>query len=357
MSAGRSYTLPIGLEGHYGAWYGGDTGARMPAETPRPEVDTHAYRIFGLRLLSEIPLPLPQVTDVDDTYVDCVVRRAPMGAEPAPNGAVLATKYRVDGSVQCLRHTGGSGEWIWNRDVGTFYISEDGGEVVVYAERRADDRLLSMMILGQIAVFLLRKRGIPCLHASAVHTSKGTAGFLGVHGQGKSTMAACFLRRGAALLSDDVLPLRLRPEGTVAGPCLPIMKMWPETVTEALALSEPLPDIHDGLPKKLLMVGSRFPVLETPVRLDALYVLYRYDPVAAGRSDLEIRPLTPMEGMAILLSQTSWNTLHTPPEVAALLPLYSRLMSATPVRLLGYPNGFERQDALYEGIMHDLESL
>jgi hypothetical protein len=332
-------------------------GYNGAADTSDAARELPAYRIFGLLLRSEIPLPVPQVTGLDNVLPDCVVRRAAFGAVAAPEGPVLATKYRSDGSAQCIRRSGEQGEWIWNREIGTFHISRDGRQVVTYPEPGAADAVLSMLIMGQIAVLLLHHRAVPCLHASAVCTDNGTAGFLGVHGQGKSTMAACFLRRGAALLSDDVLPLRLRPEGTMAGPCLPIMKMWPETVTEALALTETLPDIYEGLNKKLLMVGNRFPVLESAAKLSALYVLYRYDPKAAGRTELEIRPLTPMEAMPILLSQLSWSSVRAPAEVAALFPLFARLMAQTPVRLLSYPNGFEHQDALYAGIMRDLESL
>jgi hypothetical protein len=328
------------------------TGTLSSAEPAAP-----LYSLFGLQISSEILLPVPPVTGRANVRADCVVRRAAVGAIAVPEGPVIATKYREDGTVQSVRHQGKHGQWICNREIGTFHISADASQVMIFAEPEADDQLLSMMVLGQIAVFLLHHRGLPCLHASAVRTLYGTAAFLGVHGQGKSTMAACFLRRGAELLTDDVLPVRPGPEGVMAGPSVPIMKMWPQTVSEGLAFSEPLPNLLRGLDKKLLAVGNRYPVVHDATRLSAIYVLYRFDPEAAGTDSLHIRQLTHREALTALLSQTSWSGLYSPAEVARVMPVFLQVISQTPVRLLGYPNGFEHQDAVYTGILQDLQSL
>jgi hypothetical protein len=153
---------------------------------------------------------------------------------------------------------------------------------------RADDRALGFLLAGQIATFVLHQQGYPCLHASAVLTDEGALAFLGPKGQGKSTIAAGFLRRGAALLADDIVSLQHDSEGIAVRPSLPIMKLWPQSVEGALALAEDLPDLVAGYEKKLLTVGGRYYLAGSPAPLRAIYVLDRYDPLAAGCTAVKI---------------------------------------------------------------------
>jgi hypothetical protein len=51
------------------------------------------------------------------------------------------------------------------------------------------------------------------LHASAVVTPLGAVAFAGPSGMGKSVLAVALARRGAPLLSDEVLPVALAPGG------------------------------------------------------------------------------------------------------------------------------------------------
>jgi hypothetical protein len=56
------------------------------------------------------------------------------------------------------------------------------------------------------------------LHGSAIDRGGRALAFVGVSGQGKSTMAAIFCVDGATLVTDDVLPLEFGEEGKDAGP-------------------------------------------------------------------------------------------------------------------------------------------
>src|SRR4029077_52896 len=62
-------------------------------------------------------------------------------------------------------------------------------------------------LLGPVLGFLLRLRGVTCLHASAVAVDDFAVAIAGPPGSGKCTTAAAFARRGHAVLSDDVVPL------------------------------------------------------------------------------------------------------------------------------------------------------
>ncbi len=315
--------------------------------------------MYGLRVRSDVRLPLAPVSPMDGGSPAWAFRRlSPGRPAPAPDGPPIA-ETRCDGPCHGGRvvarvHRGPGGAWFWLDAVGTCHVLPDIRRVDVYPKAGADEHVLGLLLAGHVSVFLLHQIGYPTLHASAVVTEQGTAAFFGPKGRGKSTMAACFLDRGAALLTDDVLPLRT-VDGSVHGaPGLALMKVWAATAEHVLKLSEELPNLMVGIEKKLLIVDGRYPLATAPMPLRALYVIDRYDPEVAGRTEVTTRTLTPREGLAVLLAQISYGAFLQPTEVARFLPMYARLLAQTPIRVLSYPHGFAHQDAVCARVMADL---
>ena len=183
---------------------------------------------------------------------------------------------------------------------------------------------------------------LPALHGAAVVAAGEAFAFIGPAGQGKTTLAAAFLHRGAALLSDDILPLRATPDGTgtagarrgrswAAG--APLMKLWEPTVKGALDLTADLPvlsaaHLTEEAPDAR-RAGQRLPLATAPARLRALYVPQRFDPVSAGDAEIDHHAPGRARGASpVLMSQTYRVELLRPEEQAALLPLYARLSAA-----------------------------
>jgi hypothetical protein len=248
---------------------------------------------------------------------------------------------------------------VWSDAAGICDVAQDGLHVDVYADRLANDRqqVLGHVVTGIVSTIVLYRRlGLLSLHASGVITPAGPAIFLGPKGQGKSTMAAGFLRQGAPLLTDDVLPLRFM-EGYVYGlPGLPLMKLWRASVEHALQLAEPLPNVVPNFEKKLVSLDQRYAFTSAPVRLDKLYVLRRYDPVALGYSEIAIGPISQREQLLVIAAQTPLHKYLPTDEFASLLPLLMRLREQTSLRLVSYPQGFQYQDAVQDAILRDLRS-
>lgn len=318
---------------------------------------SYRYTLYGLQVRSEAPLPM-QPLPADDAPEPDLTFRLPGGPVPALPATPVATVR-----CSCPVHRGGvsaavyaiaSGALLWYDGVGVFAVAADARSVAVYPAPGVDERLLALVLVGQVATYVLRQRGRPCLHASAVVIGAGAAAFVGRHGQGKSTMAAAFLHRGQALLTDDVLPLHLHVGDVYGGPSLPIMKLWREAAAGALHLDEELPGLPIREEKKLLALDERFALAPAPVRLRAVYVLDRYDLAAGDRADIAIHELSKREGLTSLLAQTYGRELALPAEWGRLLPLYARLAVQAPVRVLRYPNGFSHQDAVYARVMTDL---
>lgn len=318
------------------------------------------YTLYGLRVRSEFRLPVPPSDVGVGAGADLHIRRATGAGEEPPRDDYAVSELRCDcaqhrGAVITRVYRGLAGTWVWSWAAGLCRIAPGARLVEVYPDPATDERQLGLVLAGPVASLVLPQRGFPCLHASAVVTSRGAAVFLGPKGQGKSTMTAAFLRRGAVLLTDDILPLRLTGDAVEALPSLPLMKLWAESATGALSLHEELPNLTPDLEKKLLVVEGRYPFAATSAPIRALYVLDRYDPVAAGHAEVSIRPLSRRESCTVLLAQTSLRELLAPADVASALPLYARLATRTPVRVLTYPHGFGHHEAVHRRILTDLE--
>lgn len=320
-----------------------------------------SYAMYGVHVASSIPLPIAADPEWSATP-DIVVRRvAPGIAPPRPDGELTADVYchapcHRGEIVRRIDH-GADGSWIWNRSVGTCHVSPDGHTVDVYPEADTDEHLLGLVLAGQISILALHKQGSPVLHASGVVTGSGVVAFTGPSGRGKSTMVASFLRRGAALLTDDALPVYVRGDQVVAAPSLPFMKLWPETAECALALPDTLPPVEKNSPKKMFALDTRFPFARGPAPLKVIYVLSRYDPAVENTSTCDAQTLPTREAMLVLLEQTSFGSYLSPSDAAKLLPRYAALLARAPVRRLRYPTGFEYQEAVHAWILADMAQL
>lgn len=309
------------------------------------------YSLYGLTVASDIPLhgselPGSQHPDIVIRCVDTVP--PPINGEPV---RVIPCDFHGTDMREYRRP---DGTWIWLREFGTFHLDPSIACISVYPDPAIDLQSLSVAITGPILLYARHRRGRPSLHASAVVTPHGAVGFLGDRGEGKSTIASIFLRRGASLLGDDALPLEAGASGVAGLPGPGFMKLWKETARHALALFEPLPDLMPDVEKKYVSLEGRYPQEAEPVPIRALFVLSRYEPT--GRTDASIHPLGARDALFALLRHTSVRAYLTPQDDAVSLPLYTQLISQAPVRVLRYPTGFDYQDSIHTRVLEDMVS-
>jgi hypothetical protein len=319
---------------------------------------SRCYAIYRHHVQSEIPLPVEPVPPSENPMPDWVIRRAssrsPILDLDLP---VVAGIFCEHGSPISLRSDVSDGHWIRISRVGLFHITSDFRCVHVYPDPDVDDQVLGLVLAYQISIFILYRLGYPCIHASAVVTPDGAAVFLGPKGQGKSTIAAAMLRNGTALLTDDALPLRKEGNRIYGVPSLPIMKLWADSATCALALHEELPDLAPGFEKKLVTLDNRQRYADVPAPIRAVYVVSRCEPGTTGGREITVEAVGAREGFAALFRHTSSHTLLRSDEVAPLVALYAQLATQAPVRHLTFPSGFEYQEATCKRVLADLESV
>ncbi|MBF0335542.1 MAG: serine kinase, partial [Alphaproteobacteria bacterium] len=178
--------------------------------------------------------------------------------------------------------------------VARFLVDPDGRRVVVEPQPGAPQPLLRAFLLGRVLAILCFKRGLLPLHASCVRIGGRAHAFSGPRGTGKSTLAAAFLRRGHAVLADDLTVIDLAaPGGPMVWPSFPRLKLWRDAA-QAMGVAT------DGL-DRVEWVGDKFnvPLAEgfhaDPLPLEAI------DHIENGEGETTRRPLAGMAAVEAML--------------------------------------------------------
>ena len=181
------------------------------------------YECSGIRIASEYALAAPRSVDqdlasVDVTFVSGEPRVIPFNR---PSADVVA-ELIVDDFPWYTFCRVGDGYVGRMTGIADFVIDPDLRTVVCHPVVDGRSHVIPIVIPGTVTAFLLSIRGWAVLHGSAVEFDGRALAFVGVSGQGKSTMAALFCSAGAALVTDDVLPLEfaLGPGGEETVRCL-----------------------------------------------------------------------------------------------------------------------------------------
>jgi hypothetical protein len=99
-------------------------------------------------------------------------------------------------------------------DTGTFDVLADERRIAWYPGPAATDAAVRADLLGRVMALAAHADGRFALHASAVSIDGRAVAFLGPKHAGKSTLAFALVQRGARLVADDALVIRLDAERT-----------------------------------------------------------------------------------------------------------------------------------------------
>lgn len=176
--------------------------------------DLHRYRLFGLSVRSEVPLP---ELVADPGTGEAEVRISVRTIANAPDAAA---GLHIEGDEALLVIPA----------VGRF-LTRGGREMLVEPAPNVSQRNLRLYLLGSAFAAILHQRGLLPLHANAVVVEGCAVGFMGHPGAGKSTLAAWFHDRGFDVLADDVCVVTPGPDGRpLAHPGIPRLRLWREAL-------------------------------------------------------------------------------------------------------------------------------
>lgn len=301
------------------------------------------YRVYGLTLMSDMRLTLPQAC-AERSDLDKVVRLETAGAEKMP----LASDAKLDPELWFEQRFFSNGTlYLYWKDWFDFVVSAGGGCVSC---RNLSDRPLELFdaYLTNFAVSAaLVQQGEETLHATVVDIGERAIGLLGACGAGKSTLASFFRSRGADIVTDDMLRVDIGNEAVLAHPGPHRLKLFREPAELFLPQTS-----QSG---RWSPVGGKFIYdLGDPTkarqarRLTALY--YLQAPDQTDNKSVVLERLAGLDLFRTIGGSTMVNGLDRPGRPERHFRFVKRLANRLPVYRLTYPRSFDIFDEVVDKI-------
>ena len=188
------------------------------------------YRVCGLQIGSTVAFPELQALpdSMGDFPFDMEFDLGGESPASGPTDAIM-TLDQADGRpwLSCTRTD--SGYRFHFDGLADFLVDFEGRKVRCVAPPDTPPETIRHLFLDQVIPPLLNLRGNEALHASAVTIGDGACAFIGMSGQGKSTLAAAFHAAGHAILCDDCLLLKGDSDRISVVPAYPGLRLWDDS--------------------------------------------------------------------------------------------------------------------------------
>jgi len=204
-------------------------------------------------------------------------------------------------------------------------------------------------LLGPVLGFLLRLRGVTCLHASAIAIDGVAIALAGTAGAGKSTAAAQFASMGYPVLSDDISTLEEAGTSFRVQPSPARLRLWPASVEHLCGGPDVLPRLTPSWEKRYLDLRNgdrRFQC--TPLPLAAIYVLS--NPPGPAK---EIEEIVGSEAMMQVLANVYVNYLLDGSFRERDFVKIARVVNTVPVRRVNLRHNFAALEHMCHSIVTD----
>ena len=316
------------------------------AGQPLPGVAAiQAYGIHGVDLRIDGDLPVGSLAAVPGApRITVRVRQAPpwghgaldpartlyASAPDEPDRALHDVGWTADGSGLRLRYVEGA----------TFWIARDLDEIWMTWEAPLTATDAAHFLLEPVLAFVLRRRGMLVMHASAADVSGQAIVICGPRGAGKSSLAAALVAGGASLLSDDVVALGMAGDHWWAQRGTGALRLWDDGVSAFTADVESVPRFSDTWGKRVMApvrLGGRDAM--GPAAVGLLCVLVE----RLGADDAAaLEPVTGHAAFREVVAHTAANFLHDNERRSEELAQLARLLSDVPVVRVRAPDSTAR---------------
>ena len=222
----------------------------------------HRYRVYGLSVEAEFPLPelVPiEARESASSDVDVQIRfgtAADAAPEPssacAPEGAAGRGPADPESWVQWLGPT----VLLSQFQGAARFVVLNGRAVLVEPQSEADPAYVRHLLLGPVLAQVLWQRAKFVLHCCVLRVGTKQLAFLGVSGAGKSTLALALHKAGHTLVCDDVAALEWNQSPVLVHPALPRMRAHADSLEHVGEERAGLSRAHRDLDKWLLAGAS-----------------------------------------------------------------------------------------------------
>ncbi len=308
----------------------------LDRENPRKVI--YPYRAYGLTLSCNTPVSALRQEHTDLEKYDIVVslgpetdwvrqaRRLPSRLEHPRPGEVerddspfMLTSFGTEEFFQlaygneALFFVDGAAERIW----GTCLPPLTNEDVATY-------------LLGPVMGFVLRRRGVLALHASAVCIGGQAVALCGESQAGKSTIAAALALRGVPVLCEDITPLVEQDGKFHVEPGYPRVCLWPDAVEKLFGARDALPQLTSSWEKFFLPLDGGNAKFEGQRRVvSAVYLLA---PRVAEAGAPRIETMGSPEALLSLVQNTYMNWLLDRKQRAAEFDALGKLVMQVPTQ-------------------------
>ena len=302
------------------------------------------YRIFGLALESDVPLPeLPRATGGRPA-----LRVRARRIAPSRRRWTWSEENRTGAGAVWLAIGRDREDWLLRFPrLADFEITDGGTTIRARARAGVPPRTLRHLLIDVVLPIALSGRGHLLVHASGIAGRAGAALFMGRTGAGKSTLAASF---GGAFrpLSDDAVRIVVGMARVDALAAYAGARLWPDA----------LPVIAPGRRTQAVAhytTKRRVPAAAAPARarLAAVYVLRPAPPGAR----VAITRLSRRAAVVALLSHVYCLDARDGAAARRRLDAVTAVTAATPVFALAVPRDLGRLGELGRAIVQHLESM
>jgi hypothetical protein len=323
----------------------------------------YPYRVYGLTLGCDTPVSALRQEHTALEKYDIVVSLGPetdwvQEAKRLPSLIEHPRPGEVERDVSPFTLTSfGSSEFfeLAYGDEALFFV--DGGAERIWGTcwPPFTNEDVATYLLGPVMGFVLRRRSILALHASAVCIGGQAVALCGESQAGKSTMAAALALRGIPVLCEDITPLIEADGKFQVEPGYPRVCLWPEAVEKLFDARDALPRLTPSWEKFFLPLDGRNAKFEDQRRaVSAVYLVApRVEEVDAPR----IETMGSREALLNLVQNTYMNWLLDRSQRAAEFEALGKLVAQVPIRRIVPHVDPERIGALCELIVADAERI
>jgi hypothetical protein len=316
----------------------------------------YSYHFHGLTCISNIPIPVFRSEGRSSTPPDLILT-----IDSQPPGWVreaqkLASSVRYSDAASTVIALGGGQFFQLAYNDGAQFVVDAGGQRL-WAGSAVPLTLdyLATYLRGPVMGFVLRRRNITALHASAVYVGGQAIVLCGESEAGKSTTAAALALRGAPVLCDDICALRETDGSFQVESGDPQVGLWPDSVRNLLGNPEALPRVTADWEKRYLHLDGQKAKFEPQSRpLSAIYFLAAR--VTQHRAPY-VETLGCREALLQMVQNTYMNWILDRQQRIAEFDMLSRMVMQVPSRrLTPHADPLRIQD-LCDLILEDVNGL
>ena len=300
----------------------------------------YRYAVYGLVVASEQPFSSLEpacgagglTITIRFAGPDAIAVALPAGRPETTPDDPVAQVMLEDGSV-----------YLKVENIFEVVVSSDGCDVICSASPSVDRRTFEANLMNFVLGTALTLRGEEPLHSTVIDLDGRAIGLLGHSGAGKSTLAALLIKRGADLVTDDMLRVEFSQGQPLAHQGPYRLKLLDESGRRFLPNA--LSDGHFNSISGKIMVRPREAgrVRSGPLPLAGLYYIGEL-PGQPRPAAVSSARLSGLELAKVILSSSMDDRYTLPNRLARQMAFAAQLSRMLPVYSLRYPRSFDVMD-------------